>query len=84
MKSKSALIVEHLAQGSDVMDESERGAELLKLSEVSAQSGISLDVLRRMVSDDLLPHAQRGRAGHIYFPADAVPTWAQELVKMSV
>lgn len=59
------------------MDESERTAELLKLSEVSARSGISPDVLKRMVSDDLLPHAQRGRAGHIYFPADAVPTWAQ-------
>lgn len=59
------------------MDESERTGELLKLSEVSAQSGVSLDVLRRMVSDDLLPHVQRGRAGHIYFPADAVPTWAQ-------
>ena len=55
---------------------SESPPELVKLSEASAMSGISTDVLKQLVGDDLLPHAQRGRAGHIYFPADAVPTWA--------
>lgn len=52
-------------------------SNLLKLSEVSERSGISADLLKHLVSDDLLPQAERGRNGHIYFPDDAVPTWAQ-------
>lgn len=50
---------------------------LLKLSEVSAQCGIPADLLRQMAGDDLFPQTTRGRNGHIYFPADAVPTWTQ-------
>ena len=49
----------------------------LKVSEVSEKTGIPTDVLARMARDDLFPQVVRGKAGHIYFPADQVPTWAE-------
>jgi len=49
---------------------------LVKLSEVAQQSGIPTDVLKLMVADDLFAQAVRGRAGHVYFPQHAIPTWA--------
>ncbi len=49
---------------------------LVKLSEVAQLCGIPADVLKLMAADDLFPQAVRGRAGHVYFPEQEVPTWA--------
>lgn len=49
----------------------------LKLSEVSAQTGIPVDVLTTMARDDLFGQVIRGRSGHVYFPDDRVPTWGE-------
>lgn len=48
----------------------------LKLSEVAHRCGIPADVLKLMVADALFPQAVRGRAGHIYFPQQEIPTWS--------
>jgi len=49
---------------------------LLKLSEVLARCGIPLPVLKLMAGDNLLPHVERSRTGHLYFPESAIPSWA--------
>jgi hypothetical protein len=55
--------------------------DLAKLSEAADQCGIPTDVLKLMAADDLLPQVVRGRAGHVYFPRNSIPTWA-ECVKL--
>ncbi|GAB5901177.1 DNA-binding protein [Mycolicibacterium mageritense] len=55
--------------------------DLAKLSEAAEQCGIPADVLKIMAADDLLPQVVRGRAGHVYFPRDAIPTW-DECIKL--
>ncbi|MEW5811515.1 MAG: DNA-binding protein [Actinomycetota bacterium] len=58
-------------------------SELAKLSEAAHQCGIPSDVLKMMVTDGLLPHTVRGKAGHVYFPRDGIPSWTEcvELLK---
>lgn len=55
--------------------------DLAKLSEAAEQCGIPADVLKIMAADDLLPQVVRGRAGHVYFPRDSIPTW-DECIKL--
>lgn len=57
--------------------ESPSPATKLKLSEVSAAAGIPASVLATMAKDDLFPQVIRGRAGHIYFPSNDVPSWTE-------
>ena len=48
---------------------------LLKLSDASRRCSISVDTLRMLAVDGLLPQAVRGRAGNYYLPHDNLPTW---------
>lgn len=50
--------------------------DLAKLSEASEQCGIPTDILKLLATDELLPQTVRGKAGHVYFPQDAVPSWS--------
>lgn len=50
--------------------------DLVKLSDASQICGIPADTLKMMAADGLLPQAVRGRAGHLYLPSTAVPTWS--------
>lgn len=52
-------------------------AELAKLSEAAEVCGIPTDVLKMMAADGLLPQVVRGKAGHVYFPRSAIPTWTE-------
>ncbi len=52
-------------------------AELAKLSEAAEVCGIPTDVLKMMAADGLLPQTVRGRAGHVYFPRSAIPSWSE-------
>jgi hypothetical protein len=47
------------------------------LSETSKTNGIPRGVLALMANDDLFPQVTKGTAGHAYFPADQIPTWAE-------
>jgi len=47
--------------------------DLAKLSEASGQCGIP-HILKLMATDGLLPQVVRGKAGHVYFPRNDVPT----------
>lgn len=51
--------------------------DLAKLSEASEACGIPTDVLKMMAADGLVPQAVRGKAGHVYFPRNAIPTWTE-------
>lgn len=50
--------------------------ELAKLSEAAELCGIPTDVLKMMAADGLLPQTVRGKAGHVYFPRNEIPTWS--------
>ena len=50
-------------------------SDLAKVSEVSELCGIPTDVLKMMAAEGLLPQVVRGKAGHVYFPRSAIPTW---------
>ena len=52
-------------------------AELAKLSEAAEVCGIPTDVLKMMAADGLLPQTVRGRAGRVYFPRTAIPSWTE-------
>lgn len=51
--------------------------ELAKLSEASELCGVPTDILKMMATDGLLPQVVRGKAGHVYFPRSAIPTWSE-------
>jgi DNA-binding transcriptional MerR regulator len=51
--------------------------ENLKLSEASQLCGISVQVLKLLIADGLLPQTVRTAQGHAYLPSDAVPTWQE-------
>jgi DNA-binding transcriptional MerR regulator len=53
----------------------------MKLSEVTKACGVSVEVLRQLISDGLLAGAVRNPNGHTYLRADAVPTW-QHVVEL--
>lgn len=50
---------------------------LAKLSEAAELCGIPTDVLKMLAADGLLPQVVRGKAGHVYFPRDTIPTWTE-------
>lgn len=52
------------------------GPELLNLSEVTRRNGVSVDTLRLLVENRLLPGVERGPRGHVKVRADQVPTYA--------
>jgi DNA-binding transcriptional MerR regulator len=52
-------------------------SDLAKVSEAAELCGMPIDVLRMMAADGLLPQAVRGKAGHVYFPRNAIPTWSE-------
>ncbi|UCA22988.1 MULTISPECIES: hypothetical protein [Mycobacterium] len=56
-------------------------SDLAKVSEASELCGMPIDVLKMMAADGLLPQVVRGKAGHVYFPRSAIPTWT-ECVKL--
>ena len=60
-----------------------KDASLAKLSEAAGLCGIPSEILKMMAADGLFPQVVRGRAGHVYFPRDAVPSWNEciELLK---
>lgn len=49
----------------------------LNLSEVGKLNGVGVDVLRLLISDDLVPGVVRGPRGHVKVRSDAVLTFAQ-------
>ena len=51
--------------------------QLAKLSEAAELCGIPADVLKMLAADGLLPQVVRGKAGHVYFPRDTIPTWTE-------
>ena len=51
--------------------------DLAKLSEAAEQCGIPAETLKMLASDGLLPQVVRGKAGHVYFPRDNIPTWTE-------
>ena len=52
-------------------------SDLAKASEASEFCGMPIDVLKMMAADGLLPQVVRGKAGHVYFPRSAIPTWSE-------
>jgi hypothetical protein len=52
-------------------------SDLAKVSEASELCGMPIDVLKMMAADGLLPQVVRGKAGHVYFPRNAIPTWSE-------
>ena len=52
-------------------------SDLAKLSEAAELCGVPTDVLKMMAADGLLPQVVRGKAGHVYFPRAAIPTWSE-------
>lgn len=52
-------------------------SDLAKVSEASELCGMPIDVLKMMAADGLLPQVVRGKAGHVYFPRSAIPTWIE-------
>lgn len=51
--------------------------QLAKLSEAAELCGIPTDVLKMLAADGLLTQVVRGKAGHVYFPRDTIPTWTE-------
>ena len=51
--------------------------DLAKLSEASELCGIPTDILKMMAGDGLLPQVVRGKAGHVYFPRQQIPSWGE-------
>lgn len=52
------------------------GPELLNLSQVRQLNGVSVETLRLLISDRLLPGVVREARGHVRLRADQVPTFA--------
>jgi hypothetical protein len=51
--------------------------ENLKLSEASELCGISVQILKLLISDGVLPQTVRTPQGDAYLPSEAVPTWQE-------